>query len=138
MTNSLQRIIYSSIAVPNTTYDTVLSILTQAIAANRTHNVTGMLVFNGTYFFQYIEGGVQALNTLYNNITLDTRHHSLTLIDKSPIKQRFFPSWNMGYLNSSLAIQNVMSEITGSPQFTPDTLTPDQAQIILRKLSYLI
>lgn len=138
MTHLLQRIIYSSIAAKTTTYETVLGILTQAIAANKTLNITGMLVFNGTYFLQYIEGEMDVLTALFNNISADTRHHSITLIDQSPIEQRIFGAWNMGYINSSSAIQKVMSEVTGSPEFTPHTFTADQAQTILKKLSFLI
>lgn len=138
MTHSLQRIIYSSTAAQDTTYETVLTILTHAITANKTFNITGMLVFNGKYFLQYMEGETEPLNTLFNNITLDNRHHSITLIDQSPIEQRVFSAWNMGYLNSSSAIQKVMIEETGSPEFTPHTFSADQAKSILQKLSFMI
>ncbi len=138
MTYPLQRIIYSSIAAETTTYETVLTILTHAIAANKAMNITGMLVFNGKYFLQYIEGETEPLNTLFDNITLDNRHHSITLIDQSPIEKRIFGAWSMGYLNNSSAIQKVMSEVTGSSEFTPDTFSAEQAKNILQKLSFMI
>ncbi len=64
---------------------------------NKDKNITGILVFDGVYIFQYIEGISEEIAALYQRICLDERHHEVKLLSKGIINDRKFTHWDMGY-----------------------------------------
>ena len=65
---------------------------------NALDGITGLLVFNGKSFCQTVEGSREAIDSLVDRLSNDTRHDDLrTLIDE-PIAQRRFRSWDMQLL----------------------------------------
>ncbi|WP_230630242.1 BLUF domain-containing protein [Comamonas testosteroni] len=66
---------------------------------NEAHDITGVLIFDGQRFVQYIEGPLEHVTTLANKIAIDARHKQFTLLHEAQgITQRLFPQWAMAYV----------------------------------------
>lgn len=67
---------------------------------NREHNITGVLLFSGEQFFQYIEGDRDALTDAMQRITAAAAHSNIkVLFDGEPL-QRHFDDWHMGFTSA--------------------------------------
>ncbi len=77
-----------------------------AMRDNVTADITGFLVCAHRWFAQVVEGPEAAIGTLYARLQSDPRHHSVRLIEHSPIARRRFPDWAMalGYASPSTAM----------------------------------
>ncbi|WP_299646722.1 BLUF domain-containing protein [uncultured Jannaschia sp.] len=62
--------------------------------------VTGALIFNDGVFGQVLEGPKDAVEETFERIQLDERHHDVTLLDITPIDERSFADWSMGFVGS--------------------------------------
>jgi hypothetical protein len=92
----LFQVAYCSRAAPGV--DTAA--VDRLVAAAREHNlglgITGLLVFGGGIFFQWIEGPRDAVARLMARIQDDVRHESLVLLSESEeVRDRVFPLWDM-------------------------------------------
>jgi len=70
------------------------------VATAREHNprfgITGLLVFGGGIFFQWLEGPREAVARLMTNIRADARHESVVMLSESEeVRDRVFPLWDM-------------------------------------------
>lgn len=67
---------------------------------NQAHDITGVLIFDGQRFVQYIEGPQENVIALAKKIALDTRHTNFTPLHQAQgITQRLFPQWAMAYVS---------------------------------------
>ena len=97
----LVRLLYASRAVDANIGHTVQAIL-QASRSHNPHNgLTGVLCHTDTVFIQVLEGGRDAVNTLYGHILRDPRHRDVILLDYEEITQRRYGGWTMGQANIS-------------------------------------
>lgn len=101
---SLYQLVYSSIRTPLCTQDEIDKILEACKKNNPKHEVTGVLLHSDNTFIQYLEGSKDIIK-LYDLIKTDPRHKSVALLNYSPLQQRVFPSWHMGY--KSLTRSNI-------------------------------
>jgi hypothetical protein len=89
-------------------------------ATNNTHiNVTGYLLYMDGYFIQYLEGSPKDVEKLYLKISLDPRHHSITLLSHEKITERSFNMWTKLYrmnLNNHSQITDILKSIVGEKQ----------------------
>lgn len=72
----------------------VISIMKGTMEFNRTHDITGILLYNENNFFQLIEGEKQTIIDLYKIIEEDLRHHDIIKFLEKPV---FHPAFD-GYL----------------------------------------
>jgi len=57
-------------------------------------------LYNGKgTFLQVIEGGEKEIDSLYEKIKVDNRHHRVAFIGKKRISNRNSPNWKMGFKN---------------------------------------
>jgi hypothetical protein len=134
----MKQLIYASTPDESVTLSSVQFILTNAIVANGTKRVSGMLVYNGKYFLQCIEGSDEAIDELFEKIKVDGRHANLKLIGTIDIEKRDFEAWNMGYVNTKSQIKKVIHEECGKNEFDPYDFTFLEAKNILKRLSLII
>lgn len=59
--------------------------------------VTGLLVYRGGNFIQYVEGPKDSIQNLYHSICNDSRHRDMTVLDEGTVSARLFGDWKMGY-----------------------------------------
>jgi len=70
------------------------------LESSRRHNpalgVTGLLVFGGGLFFQWIEGPRDNVAQLLATLRSDPRHDTLVVLSSSEeVRERMFPGWDM-------------------------------------------
>ena len=77
----------------------VPDILKVARKANQDFQITGVLLFDGEHFIQYIEGPPEAIHQLMDNIRGDARHQQVEVLVDAPLHDlRRFADWRMGYV----------------------------------------
>lgn len=73
----LTTIIYRSHICDNVSFKSIEAMVARANERNGQADVTGILLFNGTHFFQLIEGPEEKVRDIYQTIVLDPRHYNL-------------------------------------------------------------
>ncbi|MCF7983321.1 MAG: BLUF domain-containing protein [Thiohalocapsa sp.] len=90
------RLIYRSLcsdaSMPN---DELGELVRQSAENNRALGITGLLLLSGNDFLQVLEGPSDAVNTLFNRIIRDPRHHDVSLIAFEQIGPVYFDEWDM-------------------------------------------
>jgi hypothetical protein len=82
-----------------------------ANARNQNNAITGLLVFTGGRFAQFLEGPPEALTTLMESIHKDVRHRNVTVVRRQEIQQRSFSEWAMGYSGPSLVVDRLIKPL---------------------------
>ena len=66
-------------------------------ANNAAAGLTGVLMFDGTFFCQYLEGPETAVRRVVGKIAVDPRHTEFQLLHQGPIgAERRFEGWHVG------------------------------------------
>lgn len=99
MKEALFCFLYHSQIAPTAQLSCVAEIVKTARSFNKEHHITGMLVFDGQRFCQYIEGPQSALQGLIERIAKDDRHYLFEPKHHAPlVGERMFASWSMAYV----------------------------------------
>lgn len=94
----LQSLLYTSRLAAGYGPTEVGRIVKQAREMNAIHGITGVLVFDGEWFAQYVEGTADAIDVLESHLRADPRHSDFNAIETGPCgRERRFPHWVMGY-----------------------------------------
>ncbi|MCE0799160.1 MULTISPECIES: diguanylate phosphodiesterase [unclassified Buttiauxella] len=85
----LTTIIYRSHICKNVPFQSVTDMVAAANVKNDQADVTGILLFNGTHFFQMIEGPEESVLSIYQHICQDNRHYNIVelLCDYAPARR---------------------------------------------------
>ena len=94
---ALNAIAYVSRAKEGLAPERVARIVTDATEFNRGNDISGALIFDGTCFFQYIEGRRVALADAYARIQASRSHVILLKLLEGPAPARRFEGWEMFY-----------------------------------------
>lgn len=106
----LFQLIYKSKKQPSFPVEN-LSKFTETIRKrNKARGITGVLLFDGQYFLQVLEGTDKSLTQLISEIETDKRHDEITIILKEPIMQREHPNWGMRLITTSGSLLNPLTE----------------------------
>lgn len=125
MQDALEYFLYRSKLAPGVHASCVATIIKTARHLNSSADITGMLVFDGENFFQYLEGMPGRLQPLIDALAQDERHVAFTPLERSPCRAgRRYGRWSMGYLE--------LDETDGLTELSE--LTPDGA---LNKMTQL-
>lgn len=92
----LSHLVYISKREPKCTDEEIEKILRACQENNSKIDTTGVLLYTDKQFVQYLEGEYKKIMGLYDKIKGDERHKKVALITSGPIKERLFPSWEMG------------------------------------------
>lgn len=96
----LSTIVYVSSAAPAQTEEALEELLFDARRFNQGVGVTGVLLYHGGDFFQYLEGPEDGVDQVYDRILGATRHRLIVRLFQGAIAQRQFPAWVMGFGNA--------------------------------------
>lgn len=91
----LLTISYRSFARLRDPVDQISSILAESQDRNQQLGLTGLLLFDGTYFMQTIEGPPNETGTVFVQIVSDRRHADVVPFGIATISERCFPDWRM-------------------------------------------
>ena len=97
--DQLARLLYVSDLAPGTRASEVSRIVASSRRRNTADGLTGLLIFDGDRFCQYVEGPPAMLETLRGRLDADARHVRMeTLIDGAFAGPRRFSDWRLGYV----------------------------------------
>ncbi len=94
---NLYQVIYVSTAMKLFTEYELTEILIVSRELNHNNNITGMLLYAEGTFLQVLEGERDMIGQTYRRILLDTRHKNIIELVASPITERTFGDWAMGF-----------------------------------------
>ena len=94
---ALIELIYTSFSEADTQERDVRDILASSETNNVATSITGLLLFDGERYIQILEGDIKDVESLYEVICQDDRHHALELLHKGGIANRSFSNWRMAY-----------------------------------------
>ena len=100
-----------SLATP----EQVEQILTLSRDRNQQRGLTGVLLFTGGHFAQFLEGSAPVLAATMATIEADPRHEAVTRLIESDITQRRFADWTMGFLESTGA-DDLIQQLLAMPE----------------------
>jgi hypothetical protein len=91
--------LYTSTLAPGRDATVVANIARDARVRNRSDGISGLLVFDGERFAQFVEGPAPAILSLCSRIRRDIRHVDMTVLWEGTLHgPRRFPNWCLGYL----------------------------------------
>jgi len=93
----LDSLVYVSSAVKLLSSEEIEYLLTRARERNEEYGITGVLLYIGGNFMQYIEGPADNLEVIYKIIREDKQHTGIILVTRETIKEREFSDWSMAY-----------------------------------------
>lgn len=101
-------LIYNSVESNPFDADMIKILLNQGRDFNEQNDITGILLYvkgqkitkSKGRFMQLLEGDERIVRKLYNKITNDARHESITLLQIGKYDKRIFNDWNMGFEDS--------------------------------------
>lgn len=91
-------IVYLSESNKEFTENDLKSLALLSANRNKQAGITGYLIYQHGKFLQYIEGEESAVLVLMKSIEKDNRHQVKYQLKKDIEKKRFFPSWNMKFI----------------------------------------
>jgi len=98
---NIHHIIYRSTAIDGLTTAQVDEILNSARAFNLRESLSGLLLFDGQQFLQFLQGHLTPLNEAYSRIKLSSQHDSIVEIAKGPSEHLYFKNWDMGFCKTT-------------------------------------
>jgi hypothetical protein len=130
----LFNLVYCSQAsegVENADVDTI-------IATSRRRNpvlgITGVLVFGGGVFFQWIEGPKAEVMGLVKLIEADPRHELFVILSTDEeVRERIFPTWDMELVGP----ENIQEVLQDAIETARDQKSVDALQLLLERLQTL-
>jgi hypothetical protein len=91
------QIIYTSVPVREFSDEELDQLLAASASFNASKNITGMLLYGGGKFMQVLEGEADDVDALLNKVIADSRHSQVNVLVRTPIRQRDFGTWSMGF-----------------------------------------
>jgi hypothetical protein len=96
--SDLITISYRSKAVLSDPTRDVDDIVAESHSRNEARGITGILLFDGEFFMQTIEGPAASTRALFVSIIEDDRHENVVPFFICEIEGRDFPDWHMEFL----------------------------------------
>ncbi|MBK0004252.1 diguanylate phosphodiesterase [Erwinia sp. S38] len=121
----LNTIIYRSHINDDTPLNILPEMVARANVQNAQLNVTGILLFNGTHFFQILEGPEAGVDEIYSRICNDKRHHNIVELMRDFSPSRRFGKHGMELFdlrqhNTDTLLQEVLDRGTTKYRLTYD------------------
>jgi hypothetical protein len=95
--SELFSLVYSSTATRPFDDDDLAALLESSRRSNTAVEITGVLLYRGGRFIQFLEGPESEVRTLMARITEDSRHTNVRVLLDGHGPHRQFAEWSMGY-----------------------------------------
>lgn len=96
--DDLIQVVYTSSAHSrHMSNDEVRQILHASRLNNLSKGITGLLLYRDGSFAQFLEGPTHAVDSLYDKIERDPRHHGIIRVLRQPVTKRDFRHWSMAF-----------------------------------------
>lgn len=131
METAIVQIIYASAACHKMSKAELEDILSHARHYNAQNNISGMLLYHAGSFLQILEGEAQQLDALVAKIQRDPRHNAFKLLLRTTSKEREFPEWTMGFVDTTGLDQDMEGFIAYEQAFEDALNDQGQAHKVL-------
>jgi hypothetical protein len=132
----IYQLIYASKVSDEFCEQDLMNILYISRKFNKLRNISGALIYHNHCFLQVLEGGEQAVKTLFNDhILSDTRHTEVIVLYQSVVDKRDFRYWTMGFLGHYHNEEYMLLGLTDfdthpAGQFFKEKLTEQQKSLL--------
>lgn len=75
-----------------------------SLAQNKLHQISGLLAYRSGYYLGILEGKVDVIDALLDNIKRDDRHQELTILIDEKIRSRSFNDWSINISGSLMKV----------------------------------
>ena len=106
----LSALAYVSSATKLMSESELEALLVSARTENHRQGVTGALLYDNGSFFQYLEGGVPGVVTVYERIKASRQHHGIILLEHDVVDVRHFDDWRMGFARAPKSVMLSLSQ----------------------------
>ncbi|KPQ21491.1 MAG: Sensors of blue-light using FAD, partial [Rhodobacteraceae bacterium HLUCCA24] len=93
--SDLMTLSYRSLAMDDFTERAIAGMVAQAQRFNASAGITGVLLYDGCYFLQILEGPLEQVTRLFASIREDGRHAAVLPFAVRWLAQRRFDDWSM-------------------------------------------
>jgi hypothetical protein len=101
---------------------------------NAARNITGVLFYDPAFFMQCLEGPASAVNEVYTDIVLDSRHTNVTLLEYRNAAEREFGDWSMGFQRTIDLDKETLQRFSKSGKLNPYELSSSEANDFLLEI----
>jgi len=91
----LKQLVYRSQSISYVNETCLDKITSDSLPFNERYNITGVLLFDGEYFFQVIEGESEHVDVLFERIKIDRRHNNVMKVTEIIVPKRDFGDWHL-------------------------------------------
>jgi methanogenic corrinoid protein MtbC1 len=135
-TGILSTIVYRSRAVQPLTPPALNQLTEAARARNSYEAVTGLMLYDQGYFFQWLEGPPENVDRIMGSICNDSRHTDIEVIDRQSAPKRTFGDWSMKLAASGLLLGSGLQDVIEPPRDLVERLRerPHAAPSLLLRL----
>jgi hypothetical protein len=110
-------------------------ILVTSVANNRRDDITGVLVHDGRWFAQMLEGREAIVSETFERILRDERHLDVSLVSVHPIGARRFPDWWMRGIAYDDNNSELFRHYGENHQFNPPLMRVDRLCDLIEELA---
>lgn len=130
----LSTVVYRSRAVAEMSPPQLQDLTRVAQARNGREAITGLMLYDGGQFYQWLEGPEQGVDRVMSSICQDPRHTNIEILNNQMAPKRTFGDWNMKLATPGAA--NTWQDAIEPPREVVEALreTPDAAPVLLVKL----
>lgn len=96
----LVQVVYASAATVMFKPEDLDALLRRSRDKNAARNISGMLLYHEGSFLQVLEGEADAVDALYEQISMDRRHGGVIRMLRAEIEERTFGEWSMGFVDT--------------------------------------
>lgn len=126
---------YVSNANPSVSLNDVQDLMLNICEFNNAHDITGLLLFSGNQFFQFLEGEKGKIMDLFTKIETDPRHHNVIKLIEKKVFIRSYSGYMCDFITDNsrytdFKIQNYLNHIK--------TLNPSARKSVTRIIETII
>ena len=132
----LSRLVYRSRAVAKLDPPDLQMLAAASQARNSRERITGLMLFDDSRFYQWLEGPPDSVDRVMNSIRNDKRHTDIEVLSAEPSEQRRFGDWSMKLAAHVPPSACWRRDVIEPPREVVETLRrqPDAAPVLLVKL----
>jgi hypothetical protein len=134
--DGLSTVVYRSRAVAPLSDHDLQHLMQTAQARNQCEGITGVVVYDDSQFFQWLEGPAKGVDRVMSSIRNDRRHTDLEMLAQRPSTTRRFDGWDMKLAAHGVSPALRQGEVLEPPREIIDGLRrqPAAAPVLLTKL----
>jgi len=132
----LTTVVYRSRSVAPLPGPALQHLIQTARSRNQAEAITGVVLYDNTHFFQWLEGPLEGVERVMHSIHNDTRHTDLEILTRGNSDSRKFVGWDMKLAAPGAHALDLQDEVIEPPAEIIENLRkrPEAAPSLLVKL----